>query len=291
MQTLERIRSRIDQAEDLQSVVRTMKGLAAVRVRQFERAVEGLREYARVVEQSMQVLLHHRPEMVRRHATGPDGPILALIVGSDQGLVGQFNRRVLDHALDVLGEARQRAGVLGAGRQVCQSIDASGLRLDESRALPRSVEGIAGTAQRLVLAVERRREASRPSRVAVFHNRPTGTATYEPVVREVLPLSLRWIEDLAGPGWPGRCVPFHRDQWEDLLFTTIQQHIYLVLLRALGESMAAENSSRMAAMQAAESNIDDRLAGLRRQYHRRRQSAITEELLDVMAGYEATGGE
>jgi F-type H+-transporting ATPase subunit gamma len=61
-----------------------------------------------------------------------------------------------------------------------------------------------------------------------------------------------------------------------------------LLLRGLGESLAAENASRMASMQAAESNIEERAGQLQQCYHQQRQQAITAELLDVMAGYETT---
>ncbi len=48
-----------------------------------------------------------------------------------------------------------------------------------------------------------------------------------------------------------------------------------------------ENASRLAAMQAAESNVDNRLEELKLQFNNLRQTAITEELLDIMVGFEA----
>jgi F-type H+-transporting ATPase subunit gamma len=51
--------------------------------------------------------------------------------------------------------------------------------------------------------------------------------------------------------------------------------------------MASENASRLAAMQSAERNIGDRLDDLTRQFHQQRQTAITSELLDIAAGFEA----
>ena len=57
--------------------------------------------------------------------------------------------------------------------------------------------------------------------------------------------------------------------------------------RAAAESLAAENASRLAAMQGAESSIEDRLDELKGQYHRERQTGITEEMQDIVAGFEA----
>jgi TolA-binding protein len=53
------------------------------------------------------------------------------------------------------------------------------------------------------------------------------------------------------------------------------------------QSLASENASRIAAMQAAEKNIQERLDELRGSFNQLRQSAITEELLDVVTGFEA----
>ena len=53
------------------------------------------------------------------------------------------------------------------------------------------------------------------------------------------------------------------------------------------ESLASENASRLSSMQGAERNIEERLAGLHARFHRQRQMSITEELLDIVAGYEA----
>jgi F-type H+-transporting ATPase subunit gamma len=59
---------------------------------------------------------------------------------------------------------------------------------------------------------------------------------------------------------------------------------------AIAESLAAENASRMASMQAAERNIDERIQELHNQFHRQRQTSITAELLDIVGGFEALGG-
>jgi F-type H+-transporting ATPase subunit gamma len=53
------------------------------------------------------------------------------------------------------------------------------------------------------------------------------------------------------------------------------------------ESLASENASRLASMQAAEKNIEEQLSEIKNQLHQIRQMAITEELLDIVAGFEA----
>jgi F-type H+-transporting ATPase subunit gamma len=67
-----------------------------------------------------------------------------------------------------------------------------------------------------------------------------------------------------------------------------RQHVAHVLVRAFAASQAAENAARLAAMEAAERNVDDRLAELRHAAAQERQNAVTEELLDVQAAFRAT---
>jgi F-type H+-transporting ATPase subunit gamma len=63
--------------------------------------------------------------------------------------------------------------------------------------------------------------------------------------------------------------------------------MFVVLHCSCTESLASEEASRLAAMQQAERNIEERLNELHAHYHQQRQSAITTELLDIIAGYAA----
>jgi F-type H+-transporting ATPase subunit gamma len=70
----------------------------------------------------------------------------------------------------------------------------------------------------------------------------------------------------------------------------IREYLFISLFRACAESLASENASRLAAMERADTNINDLLAQLHGTFHRLRQSSIDEELFDVIAGFEALVG-
>jgi F-type H+-transporting ATPase subunit gamma len=72
-----------------------------------------------------------------------------------------------------------------------------------------------------------------------------------------------------------------------LMCWLVQQRLFVVIYRALAESLASEHASRLMATQAAELNIEERCDSLRELYRLRRQQTITRELLDVVSGYEA----
>jgi F-type H+-transporting ATPase subunit gamma len=71
------------------------------------------------------------------------------------------------------------------------------------------------------------------------------------------------------------------------LLAALRQYLFVSISRACAESLAAENASRLAAMQAAERSMEERHEELLAEFRRRRQDAITAELQDVVSGYEA----
>jgi F-type H+-transporting ATPase subunit gamma len=79
--------------------------------------------------------------------------------------------------------------------------------------------------------------------------------------------------------------------WNRLFSLLVRQYLFVSLYRALAESLATENASRLASMQVAERNIENRLDELNTQYHQQRQGAIDAELFDLVAGFEALSGE
>lgn len=79
--------------------------------------------------------------------------------------------------------------------------------------------------------------------------------------------------------------------WQSMLRALIREYLFVSIYRAFANSLASENASRLAAMQSAEKNIEERLQDLFILFHRQRQMTITEELLDIVSGFEAMGGE
>jgi F-type H+-transporting ATPase subunit gamma len=67
----------------------------------------------------------------------------------------------------------------------------------------------------------------------------------------------------------------------------IGEYLFVALFRAFASSMAAENAARLASMQRAEKNIEETKEELTRTFHTMRQNTISEELFDVISGFEA----
>lgn len=290
MQSTETLRRRIQGAEDLLSVVKTMKGLAAVNIRHFEHAVESLSEYSRTVEMGLHIVLTAQR---RRSVTSrlPRQDRLGVVLfGSDQGLCGQFNERIVDHMLtDMAGQpqAAVQKFLLAVGSRGAVLCDEAGQPVDEVLPTPGGIAGISPLVQELLFYIERWRMHDGVDRILIYHNHPEGHAGYRPLSVQLLPVDLAWLRSLEQARWPSRTLPTFTMDWDQLFAALIRQHMFVVLFQACAESLAAENAARVASMQNAESNIEERLAELQHAYHRQRQNQITEELLDIVSGYDA----
>lgn len=287
-QTLEAMRRRIDTAEDLYAVVRVMKALAAASIRQCERAVESLAEYGRTVEMGLQIVLLHGPGEAA--AEPPPGRHLGVVIfGSDQGMCGSFNEQVVSFAVapsGPLGGGDGNGTVLVVGARLVGRLEDAGCAVSRQFPLPSTVSGISQAVHDLLLHVEELRFQKGLDRLVLVHHRPVAPAGSLPAAVQLLPVDRDWLRALGERRWSSRTVPTFTMDRRPLFSALIRQHLFLALYRAFAETLASENASRLASMQAAEKNIRDHLARLASDYHRGRQQSITAELQDIVAGFE-----
>ena len=225
--------------------------------------------------------------MVRPQSQTDPGTIGAVVFGSDQGLVGQFNEVVADYAIETLAALPGKPQVWAVGERVHARLADAGLPMKGLFAVPNSAKAITPLVGQIQIESEAHRAKGEYGRVYVFHNRPQSGALYEPVSQRLLPLDAQWQQGLAKVRWPTGNLPEVMQGGTATLRALIREYLFISLFRACAESLASENASRLAAMQRAEKNIDELLENLNRTFHRLRQSGIDEELFDVVSGFEA----
>lgn len=289
MQTLESLKERIGTVELLQSVVRTMKTLAAVSVRQHEKAIESLADYVGTIETGLSVILNQGLEDAAKMTQAMDGKLGAIIIGSDQGLCGRFNEQVVIHALEKLKllepeESGRMLVCVGVRAGLC--LAESGANAEACLSAPVSTTGIIPAVQKILSTIEDWQARFRMNRLVLIYNHFLFGASYRPELLKLMPLDQAWLRKLAVRQWQGRTIPTFTMDRERLFTLMIRQWLFISLYRAFAESLASENAARLASMQTAERNIVERLDELNLQFRDLRQSAITEELLDIVAGFE-----
>jgi F-type H+-transporting ATPase subunit gamma len=284
------LRRKIKSAGDLQSVVRTMKALAASSIGQYEKSVRALGDYYRTVELGLGACFRESESAsgkVERKGHPDARAIGAVVFGSDQGLVGQFNDIVADYAIKTLAALPGKPKVWAVGERVQARLADAGVQLMGLFAVPNSVKAITPLIGQIQIESEAHRAKGDYAQLYVFHNRPKSGALYEPVGQRLLPLDAPWQRGLAQIPWPTATLPEVMRGGTATLRALIREYLFISLFRACAESLASENASRLAAMQRADKNIDDLLETLHGTFHRLRQSGIDEELFDVISGCEA----
>jgi F-type H+-transporting ATPase subunit gamma len=300
-ETLESLRRKIDGATELDSVVRTMKALAASSIVQYERAVHSLDDYYRTVELGLVAWLRQSDIINTRAAIHAAGDVQArgertrqvaagaVVFGSDQGLVGQFNEVLADFVVNKLGDIPGGKNIWAVGERVQGQLADAALPVSGNFQVPNSIAAITSLVGRILIEIETQRELGKIAEVYLFHNRPKSGAVYAPVMQRLLPLDATWQSGLAVLPWPTKNWPEVIGDSETTLQALVREYLFISLFRACAESLASENASRLAAMQRAEKNIDELLEELNQDFHRLRQSGIDAELFDVISGFEALG--
>ncbi len=285
---------KINSAGDLQSVVRTMKALAASSIGQYEKSVLALGDYYRTVELGLGVCFRNGAPIASKsneRKKNNESAIGAIVFGSDQGLVGQFNDVIADFAVKTLASLPGQARIWAVGERVNARLADAGLTMMGIFTVPNSVQAITSLVGQIQIESETRRAKGEYTQLYIFHNRPQAGALYAPVSQRLLPLDTVWQQSLAKISWPTKNLPEVMCSDTTTLRVLIREYLFISLFRACAESLASENASRLAAMQRADKNIDDLLEHLRGTFHRVRQSGIDEELFDVISGFEALAKE
>jgi F-type H+-transporting ATPase subunit gamma len=285
------LQRKIRSAGDLQSVVRTMKALAASNIGQYEKSVRALSDYHRAVEMGLSICFRGASNALMTERGGRTGGVVgAVVFGSDQGLVGRFNDVITDYAASALAKLPGKPQVWAVGERAHARLEDAGLKPAGLYAVPNSIKAITPLVGRIQIESEAHRAKGEYARVYVFHNRPRSGALYEPVSQRLLPLDVQWQQGLAKVRWPTGTLPEIMHGGTATLRALIREYLFISIFRACAESLASENASRLAAMERADKNIDELLENLHGTFHRLRQSGIDEELFDVISGFEALAG-
>jgi F-type H+-transporting ATPase subunit gamma len=282
------LRRKMDGAQKLEGVVRTMKAMAASSIGQYEAAVSALADYERCVNLGLSACLRAERSIGLQQPPRRDGAAVgAIVFGSDQGLVGRFNEVIADFATQTLDAIAGRKTVWAVGERVYNHLKDSGMALAGQFTVPNSVAAITPLIGQIQLESEAHRSNGEYSQLYVFHNRFDSAAPYEPVRQRLLPLDASWRQNLTSLRWPTAKLPETLSGRDTTLTALVREHLFISLYKACAESLASENGSRLAAMERAEKNIESLSAELRQSFYRLRQSSIDEELFDVIAGFNA----
>ncbi len=300
MQTLEGLKHRIKTTSSLRDIVSSMKTLSAVSVGQYEKSTKALQQYSESIELALQAILKNK--------SVPNPPkeklkqkIIAVVLGSDQGLVGKFNKSIANFAFDFFKSnnlKKEDITLIVGGRSLSSKILSLGWNINTLFTMPSSVKSMITVAKKIVLkfyeiSVEQHHGDKEFSfnnhnlKVYIFYNGKDEHSVLKQNVVQLLPIDVEFLKKIQERPWPTKNLPMYSAGSRRSLFSYfIRQLLFVDVYKAVSQSLAAEHFTRMVSMQNAEKNIDEHLENMNLEYQQRRQTEITNELLDVVIGAE-----
>ncbi|MEO8772628.1 MAG: F0F1 ATP synthase subunit gamma [Ferruginibacter sp.] len=291
MDTLENLRSKTEGAKDLKSVVSAMKAMAASNIVQYETAVSSLDDYYHAI--ALGIIAYFKAEKIaaineKVVSKKKSGQVTcAIVFGSDQGLVAQFNDSMANFVTGSLNALSGKKEVWVVGERVQLLLSDEGLNTSKLYSVPNDINAVTPLVSEILNKSQERLQKEVATTFYIFHNQPNPRSGYRPVMQRFLPLDEKWKETLQKIQWPTKLIPQIAGGVKPTLTALINGYLFASLFKACVESLASENASRLDAMQRAEKNITDLLEDLGKKYHRLRQGIIDEELFDVVSGFEA----
>ncbi len=296
MANLKDIRTRIHSVQSTKQVTSAMKMVSAAKLKKAQNEVAKVRPFEAKLSQIIGSLGSSVANVELNYPAfrnkTKNGITLVIAIASDKGLAGAFNSNVVKEVEAMVATslsaqvAKGKVEVLALGKQV-----AKGLR---SRKLNAPVNEAANFFDNLSLqtvyevadTVRRRFETKELDKVIVVYNKFVNTAVQEVSQKQLLPLQLDAADAQSNAVSDFIVEPSKEEVLEDL----IPQAVRIRLLALIKESLASEHGARMTAMHKATDNATTLLAELQLQYNKARQTAITNELIEIVSGASALNG-
>jgi F-type H+-transporting ATPase subunit gamma len=255
-------------------VVKAMKALSAANVRKGGTALEHTRRYRDFVENAASVA--YSLPGVSILPTGEKKLIVAF--GSQYGLCGALNERVLKTVTEAIREFEHIAGMIYVGRRISDRAPAVAMPVESIEA-PGSLDGLDETISELLTMIYNKYKDNAFDEMYFVY--PSFVAETLTVIRHhVLPPHFNPEE---GPAEP----PILNITSSEVMEGLLEEYIYVQLYATALETVIAENESRMRSMDYASKNIRKKIDETASSYNYALQEEVTGELIEIIGGYEA----
>lgn len=298
------IKDRISSIKSTQKITRAMKMVAAAKVKKCENAVKASRPFTKEMTEMLYKLLkavdtqaeedskpvkpsHNWRVLLEKRTTKNIG---LLVISSDKGLAGAYNANVVRYAIKEIERLKSQG--IGAKLFVIGQKGLNTLKREQRthefeiiKTYPAFMEG--GSAALGTVVGEDMSTSfvnGDIDEMKIITTRFRNMMSYSVEEWEILPMT----EKPQEVGHFSSEMDFE-PSLPVMLRYLVPFYIANIIYQALLEAAASELASRMTAMSAACSNADDMIRTLTIDYNKARQSAITQEITEVVGGADALG--
>lgn len=282
MANLKEIRNRINSISSTMQITSAMKMVSAAKSKKAQEAIHAMKPYANTLGNLLKSL---------KSALGTTNPflprekgekrILVVAITSDRGLCGAFNSTVVKHTLSLLEKYEgKEVEILTIGKKGNDILKKTGKvsRYCEGFFDHMDFQKVATLAQELMDAYTK----DTYDRIILVYNSFKNVATQILTEEVFLPLQLTTTEEEQEES-----DFIYEPSAEAIIEGLIPKHLKLQLYKGLRDSLAAEHGARMTAMHKATDNASTLRDELTLTYNKARQTAITNEILEIVSGANA----
>lgn len=284
--SLHEIRGKIDSVNSIRQITKAMEMVAASKMRRAEERMAASRHYFQLMGKIIGHLARSKPEY--RHPYMREREIKRvgyIIVSSDRGLCGALNTNAFRDALKHMEQWHAQdipidLCTIGNKAEAFFKRTPCNLLADTKHL------GDAPHVEQLIGAVRVMLDCFEEGcndRLFIVYNRFVTTMTQEPMVQQLMPLTVEEDDDRFPHHWDYIYELEPRDVVETVLERYVESQVY----QAVVENLACEQAARMVAMKSASDNAEDMIDELQLDYNKGRQAKITQELAEIVGGSQA----
>ncbi|MBR3599588.1 MAG: ATP synthase F1 subunit gamma [Lachnospiraceae bacterium] len=283
MASMRDIKRRKESVQSTQQITKAMKLVATVKLQKARGKAESNKPYFNMLYDTICSILAMTKNVDHRYLRDNDCEKKAVIViTSNRGLAGGYNSNIVK--LITNGDFKKdETYVYAVGKKGIEGLTRKGFSIhkDDSEVIN---EPLFSDATQMTKELLTQYTQGEIGEIYIAYTNFKNTVTQEPVLRKLLPLS---AEDFEEKEIDDKLLMNFEPTPEDVLDKVIPKYMSNIIFGAFLESVASENGARMQAMDSATSNAEDMIASLSLKYNRARQSAITQELTEIIAGADA----
>ena len=289
METLDNLKKTLDTSKSIKQVVSTMKALSGANIKKYEKIVKVLYAYRSNIELALQALMMYNDVNINeldfvKNSKDKKEKNLAIIFGSNQGLCGRFNDKIMNFVVDDI-KSSDKTKIIIVGERLNMLMSNTKLNIEKSIPVPNSIDNISSTIFDILEVIEKEIENKTSDKVFLYYTANDDTMNGTLTKTRLIPVDKRILENAQKKVWPTNNIPYWQINSKTLIVDLLKQYIFVGLNNALINSIASEQKNRLITLQNAENNINDLIRTKNLEYNQKRQGTITSELLDVVTGY------
>lgn len=277
------IKRRKESVQSTQQITKAMKLVATVKLQKARGKAESNKPYFNMLYDTICSILSMTKNVNHKFLQESDCKKKAVIaVTSNRGLAGGYNSNIVKTIL-AADFPKEDTYIYAVGKKGIEGLSRKGYNIhkDYSEVINSPLFADATQMTKELLTQYSQGEIGE---IYIAYTNFKNTVTQEAKLIKLLPIS---ADDFEEREVDDKLLMNFEPTPEDVLDMVIPKYMSNIIFGAFLESVASENGARMQAMDSATSNAEDMISSLSLKYNRARQSAITQELTEIIAGADA----